>query len=379
MASCVTRTPWCSSYAGRRPSRISIVSATDGSSQTTRWKRRSRAASFSMKRVYSSVVVAPMTCSSPRAKAGFNMFAASMEESGPAVPAPTIWCNSSMNKQMSSSLLLTSSITDFTRSSNSPRYLVPATRDPKSNEKTRFPRSRGGTRPSATLCAKPSATAVLPTPAGPTRHALFFLFRSSISITRPISASRPTTGSKSPSTAICVRSAATSFNLSFFPPSSPPPPTGASCFPEPLPVPPLAPAPTPSISVRTASRSRSPPVPSSNNRRAAPLPTSGSRPRANSRCSQPISELGGVSSLAISKSRLAFSLKGNDLLPPPAVLRAPCASKERLTARRVTPSLTNTAFAVRLPPFCSSARTPRRTNSVLTMPEFILIASSWAL
>ena len=58
------------------------------------WKRRSSAPSFSMYLRYSSSVVAPMHCSSPRASAGLSMFEASIAPSAP--PAPTMVCSSSM-------------------------------------------------------------------------------------------------------------------------------------------------------------------------------------------------------------------------------------------------------------------------------------------
>src|SRR5919112_5353288 len=66
---------------------MSMVSSTEGSPTRTGWKRRSRAASFSTFLRYSSTVVAPTTCSSPRAKAGLSMLEASIEPS--AAPAPT--------------------------------------------------------------------------------------------------------------------------------------------------------------------------------------------------------------------------------------------------------------------------------------------------
>ena len=73
-----------------------MVSSTLGSPTSTGWKRRSRAASFSMCLRYSSRVVAPMQRSSPRASAGFSMLAASAAPS--AAPAPTIVCSSSMKR-----------------------------------------------------------------------------------------------------------------------------------------------------------------------------------------------------------------------------------------------------------------------------------------
>ena len=73
-----------------------IVSSTVGWSTITGWKRRSSAASFSMYFRYSSSVVAPMVCSSPRASIGFSMLDASIEPS--AAPAPTTVCSSSMKR-----------------------------------------------------------------------------------------------------------------------------------------------------------------------------------------------------------------------------------------------------------------------------------------
>ena len=76
-----------------------MACSTDGSPTWTGWKRRSSAASFSMYLRYSSRVVAPMVCSSPRASFGFRMLAASIAPS--AAPAPTSVCSSSMNRMMS--------------------------------------------------------------------------------------------------------------------------------------------------------------------------------------------------------------------------------------------------------------------------------------
>src|SRR6266853_125803 len=103
---------------------MAIVSSTDGSPTKTGWKRRSSAASFSMCLRYSSSVVAPTTCSSPRANAGFSMLEASIAPS--AAPAPTSVCNSSMKTTYFPSALVISLSTALSRSSNSPRYLVPA-------------------------------------------------------------------------------------------------------------------------------------------------------------------------------------------------------------------------------------------------------------
>ena len=75
------------------------MSSTVGSLTSTGWKRRASAASFSMCLRYSSSVVAPTQCSSPRASAGFSMLEASIAPS--ALPAPTSVCSSSMNRMIS--------------------------------------------------------------------------------------------------------------------------------------------------------------------------------------------------------------------------------------------------------------------------------------
>ncbi len=59
-----------------------MVSSTVGWSTSTGWKRRSSAASFSMCLRYSSSVVAPMQCSSPRASIGLSRLPASIDALG---------------------------------------------------------------------------------------------------------------------------------------------------------------------------------------------------------------------------------------------------------------------------------------------------------
>ena len=101
-----------------------MVCAIVGSATWTGWNLRSSAASFSRCLRYSSSVVAPIVCSSPRASIGLRIEAASIAPS--AAPAPTSVCSSSMNKMMSPRVLI-SFRTFFSRSSKSPRYLEPAT------------------------------------------------------------------------------------------------------------------------------------------------------------------------------------------------------------------------------------------------------------
>ena len=112
-----------------------MVSSTEGGSINTFWKRRSKAPSFSMYMRYSSRVEAPIHWSSPRANDGLNIFEASNEPLAP--PAPTIVWISSINK-ITSRFFSSSFIIAFIRSSNCPRYLVPATRAARSNEITRL-------------------------------------------------------------------------------------------------------------------------------------------------------------------------------------------------------------------------------------------------
>ncbi len=170
-----------------------------GSSTSTGWKRRSRAGSFSMCWRYSSMVVAPMQCSSPRARAGLRMLLASMAP--PVAPAPTRVCISSMNSSTWPSCSVTSLMTFLSRSSNSPRYLVPAISAPMSRAMTRLSFRPSGTSPSTRRRARPSTTAVLPTPGAPISTGLFLVRRLRIWMVRRISSSRPMMGSILPARA----------------------------------------------------------------------------------------------------------------------------------------------------------------------------------
>ena len=104
--------------------------STEGWSTLIWAKRRSSAESRSRYLRYSSSVVAPIVCSSPRASAGLRIEAASIAPS--AAPAPTRLWSSSMKRMMSPRWLI-SFITFFSRSSNSPRYFEPATRAARSS------------------------------------------------------------------------------------------------------------------------------------------------------------------------------------------------------------------------------------------------------
>ena len=181
-----------------------MVSSTLGSLTMTGWKRRSNALSFSIYLWYSFSVVAPMHRSSPRASIGFRILPASMEPS--AAPAPTTVCSSSINMTICPALSATAFNTFFRRSSNSPRYLAPATRAARSSAYRVLFFKLSGTSPATIRRASPSTIAVLPTPGSPMSTGLFFFRRLRISMVRRISSSRPMTGSSLPCRALAVRS-----------------------------------------------------------------------------------------------------------------------------------------------------------------------------
>ena len=152
---------------------------------------------------YSSNVVAPIHCISPRAKAGLNIFEASKEPVAP--PAPTmVWISSI--KMIMSLFFSNSLIKAFMRSSNCPRYFVPATKEATSKVTTRLLKRALETFRWVIRKASPSAIADLPTPGSPIRIGLFFFLRLRICAIRSNSFSRPTTGSSRSSSAIFVKS-----------------------------------------------------------------------------------------------------------------------------------------------------------------------------
>ena len=122
------------------------------------------------------------------------------------LPAPTIIWSSSIKRIILPSLFFTSSRTALRRSSNSPRYLAPATSAPISSENTVLSLSPSGTSPRTIRCASPSTTAVLPTPGSPIRTGLFFVLRERIRMTFLISLSLPITGSSFCCLALSTRS-----------------------------------------------------------------------------------------------------------------------------------------------------------------------------
>ncbi|MNY09444.1 hypothetical protein D3C86_1423590 [compost metagenome] len=164
-------TPWCSSKRDFRPRRICTVWSTEGSTTSIFWKRRDNAASFSKMPRYSVNVVAPTHLSAPDDSAGLSRLLASSVPPD-AAPAPiSVWI-SSMNR-IAFGLSLSDFSTPFRRCSKSPRYLVPASSAPMSSEYTTAFSRMSGTSFLVMRHARPSAMAVLPTPASPTSSGLF--------------------------------------------------------------------------------------------------------------------------------------------------------------------------------------------------------------
>jgi len=148
-----------------------MVSLTEGSSTIIGWKRLSRAESFSICFLYSSIVVAPIIWTSPLDKAGFKILAAFIPPS--ASPADIMLCISSIT-----SIIFPNSLTSFIilriLDSNWPLNWVPATIPVMSSMYISLFNSFAGTSWFTILIANPSAIAVLPTPASPIRQGLFF-------------------------------------------------------------------------------------------------------------------------------------------------------------------------------------------------------------
>ena len=148
--------------------------------------------SFSICFLYSSTVVAPIIRTLWRARAGFKTLAASRAPS--AAPAPIIIWISSI-KAIICGCAASAWVTLFSRSSNSPRYFVPAIIRARSSCTICLSCSDGGTSPATMRCARPSTMAVLPTPGSPMSTGLFFDRRLKITAMRLISPCRPMTGS----------------------------------------------------------------------------------------------------------------------------------------------------------------------------------------
>ena len=104
----------------------------------------------------------------------------------------------------------------LSRSSNCPRYLVPATTKDKSNDRMRLSSKKRGVSPRMMRCARPSTMAVLPTPDSPIRTGLFLVRRQRICTIRSISSSRPMSGSNLSLRASSVKSRENSARCGIF-------------------------------------------------------------------------------------------------------------------------------------------------------------------
>ena len=110
-----------------------------------------------------------------------------------------------MNK-ITSPAFLTSFKHFFILSSKSPLYFAPATMLEISKLTTLLPFNGSGTSSATILCAKPSTTAVFPTPGSPIKQGLFLVLLDKIWVTLSISFFLPITGSNFPSSACFVKS-----------------------------------------------------------------------------------------------------------------------------------------------------------------------------
>ena len=124
-----------------------------------------------------------MTRRSPAVRIGLISVARSIVP--PVVaPAPTVEWISSM-KRMARGRSTSALMTALKRSSKSPRNRVPASSAPVSSENTSASFEQiGHVVAAAVAAARPSAIAVLPTPASPTNTGLFLRRRQSTSIVR---------------------------------------------------------------------------------------------------------------------------------------------------------------------------------------------------
>ena len=85
--------------------------------------------------------------------------------------------------------------TAFNLSSNSPLYLAPAIKAPKSSSHICLFFKLLGTSPFTIRAARPSTIAVLPTPGSPIKTGLFFVLRDNILVILLTSSSLPIIGS----------------------------------------------------------------------------------------------------------------------------------------------------------------------------------------
>ena len=170
--------------------RISMVCASVGSLTWIGWKRRSSAASFSTYLRYSSGR-GPIVCSSPRASIGEDAGGVDRALGGPGTDQGVhlvdeqddVAAGADLLEHLLEALLEVTAVT----AAGNQRAEVRCT--------SCLSLSVSGTSLRTIICARPSTTAVLPTPGSPMSTGLFLVRRDSTCMTRSISFSRPMTGS----------------------------------------------------------------------------------------------------------------------------------------------------------------------------------------
>ena len=184
---------------------MAIVSSTVGSSTKTGWKRRSRAASFSMCLRYSSSVVAPMRVQLAAGQHRLEQVGGVHGALGRAGADDGVQLVDEEDD-------LAVGVLDLLEHGLE-ALLELAAELGAGDERAqveghdRLVRAGRRARRRATMrWARPSTMAVLPTPGSPMSTGLFLVRRLSTWMTRRISSSRPMTGSSLPSRAASVRS-----------------------------------------------------------------------------------------------------------------------------------------------------------------------------
>ena len=195
---CARRGASRASRPGRAASRS--ASGSVGSSTFTTWKRRVSAASFSKYFLYSAQVVAAMLRSSPRASAGFSRLAASFCPACAAGADQRVRLVDEQDDRRRRRLHLVDdaleAVLELALHAGAGLQQAQVERHGASR-----PSAHRGTSPAAMRSARPSTTAVLPTPASPVRIGLFWRRRVRMSTIWRISASRPRIGSILPALA----------------------------------------------------------------------------------------------------------------------------------------------------------------------------------
>ena len=183
-----------------------MVSSTDGSPTSTGWNRRSSAGSFSTCSRNSSSVVAPTIRSSPRASIGLSMLhGVHRALAGRAGADDRVHLVDERDDLPVAALdLVEHGLAAAPRTRRGTSRRPPSRRGRARSASCRA--ASPGTSPATMRWARPSTTAVLPTPGSPMSTGLFLVRRDSTCTTRRISASRPITGSSLPSRARAVRS-----------------------------------------------------------------------------------------------------------------------------------------------------------------------------